>query len=213
MRTVIKGVPVAALALVAAVGFTLTGCSGGGKPTADQCQAVSVELADVPTRTDQEPKMRVPLPPGWERTTKMDNESIRFAIRNPALTVDGFTPNAVVTLQKIALDLGKPSQILEAQNDQLAKKLKATDLSSTPTSVCGAPALSSSYTAPEMKISPNPKVPKVPTRKATSLGAVYRSSDANYVATLTVQTIKPDDKTFAQDSQTILKGFQLLPPG
>ena len=213
MRTVIRGVPVAALALVAAVGLALTGCSGGGKPTADQCQAVSVELVDVPTRTDQEPKMRVPLPPGWERTTKMDNESIRFAIRNPALTVDGFTPNAVVTLQKIASDLGKPSQILEAQNDQLAQKLKATDLSSTPTSVCGAPALSSSYTAPEMKISPNPKVPKVPTRKATSLGVVYRSSDANYVATLTVQTIKPDDKTFAQDSQTILKGFQLLPPG
>lgn len=212
MRTVIRPVPVAALALMAVVGVTLTGCSAGGKPTADQCQAVSVQLADVPTRTDQEPKMRVPVPPGWERTTKMDNESIRFAIRNPALAVDGFTPNAVVTLQKISADLGKPSQILEAQNDQLVKKLKATDLSSTPTSVCGAPALSSSYTAPEMKISPNPKVPKVPSRKATSLGAVYRASDANYVATLTVQTIRPDDKTFAQDSQTILKGFQLLPP-
>ena len=200
MRTVIRPVPVAALALAAAVVFTLTGCSGG-KPTADQCQAVSVQLADVPTRTDQEPKMRVPLPPGWERTTKMDNESIRFAIRNPALT-----------LQKIGSDLGKPSQILEAQNDQLAKKLQATDLSSTPTEVCGAPALSSSYTAPEMKISPNPKVPKVPSRKATSLGAVYRAPDANYVATLTVQSIKPDDKTFLQDSQTILKGFQILPP-
>lgn len=209
MRTVIRAVPVA-VAVAVAVG--LTGCSGGGKPAADQCQSVPGELADVPTRTDQEPKMRVPLPPGWERTTKMDNESIRFAIRNPALAVDGFTPNAVVTLQKVGLDLGKPSAILEAQNDQLAKKLKATDLNSTPTEVCGAPALSSTYTAPEMKISPNPKVPPVPSRKATSLGVVYRGSDANYVATLTVQTVKQDDKTFAQDSQTILKGFQILPP-
>lgn len=156
--------------------------------------------------------MRVPLPPGWERTTKMDNESIRFAIRNPALAVDGFTPNAVVTLQRVGSDLGKPSQILDAQNDQLAKKLKATDLTSTPTQVCGAPALSSSYTAPEMKVSRNPKVPPVPSRRATSLGAVYKGPDANYVATLTVQTVKPDDKTFMQDSETILKGFQLLPP-
>jgi len=209
LRTVIRPVPVV---LVTAAALLLTGCSSGSKPTADQCQSVSVNLEDVPTRTDQEPKMRVPLPPGWERTTKMDNESIRFAIRNPALAVDGFTPNAVVTLQKVSLDVGKPTQILDAQNDQLAKKLKAKDLTSTPTEVCGAPAMSSSYTAPEMRVSPNPKIPPVPSRKATSLGAVYRGEDANYVATLTVQSVKPDDKTFAQDSQTILKGFQLLPP-
>ncbi len=212
MRAVIRPVPQGLVALTAAVAVMLTGCSGGGKPTSEQCQTVPVQLADVPTRTDQEPKMKVPLPPGWERTTKMDNESIRFAIRNPALSADGFTPNAVVTLQKIGLDVGKPSQILDAQNDQLAKKLKATDLKSTPTEVCGAPALSSTYTAPEMKISPNPKIPVVPSRKATSLGAVYRGEDANYVATLTVQSVKPDDKVFVQDAQTILKGFQLLPP-
>jgi hypothetical protein len=63
-----------------------------------------------------------------------------------------------------------------------------------------------------MKVSRNPKVPPVPSRRATSLGAVYKGPDANYVATLTVQTVKPDDKTFMQDSETILKGFQLLPP-
>ena len=68
--------------------------------------------------------MRIPLPQGWERTAKMDNESIRFAIRNPGLTADGFTPNAVVTLQKLPITLGKPDAILEAQNDQLTKKLK-----------------------------------------------------------------------------------------
>ena len=45
------------------------------------------------------------------------------------------------------------------------------------------------------------------------MSAVYRSSEANYIATLTVQTIRPDDKTYVADSATILKGFQLLPPG
>ena len=77
--------------------------------------------------------MRIPLPPGWERSTKMDNESIRFAIRNPALSADGFTPNAVVTLQKVAYDMGKPEKVLEAQNEQLAKKLKLTDMNTSPT--------------------------------------------------------------------------------
>ena len=45
------------------------------------------------------------------------------------------------------------------------------------------------------------------------MSALYKGREANYVATLTVQTIKPDDKTFAADSAMIIKGFQLLPPG
>jgi hypothetical protein len=155
--------------------------------------------------------MRIPLPPGWERTTKMDNESIRFAIRNPGLTADGFTPNAVVTLQKVDTDIGKPEKVLEAQNEQLGKKLKLTDMKSSPSQVCGAPALSSSYTAPEVKL--GPKIPPIPPRTASSVSSVFKGRDSNYVAMLTVQTIKPDNQTYVGDSATILKGFQLLPQG
>lgn len=171
-------------------------------------------LSDIPTRTDQEPKMRIPVPPGWERNTGMDSESIRFAIRNNDLAAEGFKPNAVVTLQKVPGDVGKPEQILNAQNDQLSQKLKVTDMTSTSAEVCGSPAMSTTYTAPEVDLSKrNPKAPKIPPRKATSLGVVFRNGDANYVATLTVQTVKPDDPTYQQDSANILKGFQLLPPG
>ena len=195
--------------LAAALTVTVAGCSSS-KPSAEKCQSVSAPLTDIPTRTDQEPKLRIPVPPGWERSTKMDSESIRFSIRNQALTADGFTPNAVVTLQKVAGDLGKPDQILQAQQDQLTKKLNLTDVTTTSTNVCGATALSSSYTTPELKLSP--KIPPIPARKATSLGTVYRAGDSNYVATVTVQTIKADDPTYVKDSEEILKGFQLIPP-
>jgi len=197
------------LGSVLAAAFALTGCSGSG-PSADKCSAVSAQLVDIPTRTDQEPKMRIPLPQGWERSTKMDNESIRFAIRNPGLAADGFTPNAVVTLQKVGTDIGKPEKVLEAQNDQLAKKLKLTDMKTNPTDLCGVPALSSTYTAPEVKL--GKKIPPIPPRKASSLSAVYKGGDANYIVMLTVQTIKADNQTFVADSATIVKGFQLLPP-
>ncbi len=196
----------AAAAVMLAV--TVAGCSSA-QLSADKCQTVSAPLTDVPTRTDQEPKMRVPVPPGWERSTKMDSENIRFAIRNPGLAADGFTPNAVVTLQKVAADIGKPEQILDAQNQQLAKKLKVTDMNSTPAEVCGAPAMSTSYTAPEVKVSP--KIKPIPPRRATSLGVVYKSGDVTYVATVTVQTVKADNPTYLADSEMILKGFQLLP--
>lgn len=203
-------VPAAVVATVAAVGAVLTGCSGE-QVSADKCESVSAPLTDVPTRTDQEPRMRLPVPEGWERSTKMDSENIRFAIRNQGLAADGFTPNAVVTLQKVASGIGKPEQILEAQNQQLAKKLKVTDMTSSPSQVCGAPAMSTSYTAPEVKVSP--KIPPIPPRKATSLGVVYNAGDVSYVATVTVQSVTADNPTYVTDAETILKGFQLLPAG
>ena len=199
-----------ALGAVLTAALAMTGCSGS-EPSADRCSSVSAQLVDIPTRTDQEPKMRIPLPQGWERTTKMDSESIRFAIRNPALAADGFTPNAVVTLQKVGSYIGKPEKVLEAQNDQLAKKLKLTDMKATPVELCGAPALSATYTAPEVKL--GPKAPPIPPRNATSLSSVYKGSAISYIVMVTVQTIKPDNQTFNADSATILKGFQLLPPG
>lgn len=198
---------IAALAMTLVV--TATGCSGA-QPSADKCQKVSAPLSDVPSRTDQEPKLRVPVPAGWERTTEMDNQDIRFAIRNKGLAADGFTPNAVVTLQKVPSDLGRPEQILAAQNEQIAKALKVDNMNTKETEVCGVPAVSTSYTVPEAKISP--KIPTIPPRSATSLGAVYRTGDTNYVAMLTVQSVKPDEKTFAADAEMILNGFQLLPP-
>lgn len=211
---------VTAAGLALALTVTAAGCSGN-RPSAAKCQSVAAPLTDVPTRTDQEPKMRLPVPPGWERSTKMDSEQIRFAIRNETLAADGFTPNAVVTLQKVGIDVGKPEQILQAQNEQLTKKLKLTDLTATPTEVCGAPALSTTYTAPEVGLGKKipqrakgktPALPTIPPRNATSLGVVYRSGDTNWVATLTVQTVKPDNEAYVKDSAEILKGFQLLPP-
>lgn len=202
--------PSAAVLVTGALAVSMAGCSSG-QLSADKCQTVSAPLTDVPTRTDQEPKMRIPVPEGWERSTKMDSENIRFAIRNPGLAAEGFTPNAVITLQRVAADIGNPQQILDAQNQQLAKKLKVTDMKSNSAEVCGAPAMSTSYTAPEVKISP--KINPIPPRKATSLGAVYKTGEATYVATVTVQTIKDDNPTYVSDSEMILKGFQLLPPG
>jgi len=206
-----------AVVLVATLAVTVAGCSGSGKFQADNCATVSAELVDIPSRTDQEPKMRIPLPQGWERSAKSDNETIRFAIRNPGLAVEDFLPNAVVTLQKLGTDIGKPQQIIEAQNEQLTKKLKLTDTSTASTEICGAPAETFSYVAPEIDLSKNRLLPKdaktkIPPRTARSLSTVYKTGDSNYLATLTVQTVKPDDPTYIKDSDLIVQGFQVLSP-
>lgn len=190
--------------LATALVVAMAGCSEDNKPVAAKCAEVSAPMADIPARTDQEPRLRIPQPQGWERTTKLDSESIRFAIRDPALSDEGFTPNAVVTLQSVAAGVGNPQQILDAQNQQLVARLKVTDLKTSSVQICGSDAQSATYTAPAMG--------KIPARHATSLAVVYKAGDVNYVSTLTVQTIKPDNPTYVADSATILKGFQILPP-
>jgi hypothetical protein len=190
--------------LVAALVVTIAGCSDDAKPSAAKCDEVSVPMVDIPTRTDQEPRLRLPQPQGWVRANKLDSETIRYALRNDTLVDQGFTPNAVVTLQKVGSDVGKPQQILDAQDKQLEAKLKVKDLKSTPTQVCGSTAQSTTYTAPAMG--------KIPARNAASLAVVYEAGDVNYVTTVTVQTIKPDNPTYVADSAAILKGFQILPP-
>ena len=154
--------------------------------------------------------MRIPMPQGWERSTKMDSENIRFAIRSPGLATDGFTPNAVVTLMKAPAGLGEPEQLLQEQNEQLTRKLKLTDLVSTPAEVCGEQGLLTTYTAPEVSLASGG--PPVPPRTAKQLGVVYEADGEVWVATVTVQTVKPDDQTYIKESDDILKGFQLLPP-
>ncbi|BBZ77641.1 hypothetical protein MANY_29780 [Mycolicibacterium anyangense] len=190
--------------MAAALAMSIAGCSEENKPAAAKCDTVSAPMTDIPTRTDQEPRMRIPQPQGWERTDKLDSETIRYALRNPNLSSDGFTPNAVVTLQKVGSDVGKPQQILDAQNQQLKTKLKVKDMTTTPGQVCGSPAQAVTYTAPAMG--------KIPARKATSLAVVFTSGDINYIATVTVQAIKADNPTYATDSAEIVKGFQIIPP-
>ena len=80
MRKIVGAVAVA-MAAVSAVGTT--GCSGD-KPAAAKCEQVSAPMTDIPTRTDQEPRMRVPQPQGWERTTKLDG-----ILRSHQLLPDG----------------------------------------------------------------------------------------------------------------------------
>lgn len=192
--------------MAAAVAVAMAGCSGSADTAAPAaaCAEVSVPLTDIPARSDQEPRLRLPQPDGWERATQFDSDSIRYAIRDPKLAADGFTPNAVVTLQKVGADTRTPQQILDAQSQQLVKKLKVTDMKATPGQVCGSPAQAITYTAP--------KAGKIPARRATSLATVLQAGDASYIATVTVQTVKADDPTYATDSAAIIKGFQILPP-
>jgi hypothetical protein len=55
------------------------GTAAVGDPAA--CTHVDAPMLDIPTASDTKPRMRIPQPPGWGRSTELDNvhEVLRFA--------------------------------------------------------------------------------------------------------------------------------------
>ena len=169
-----------------AVAIAGAGCSDdGSKPSADSAKNVSVPMIDIPTRTDQEPRMRIPQPQGWERTTKLDSETIRFAIRNPALAAGRLHPQRGGDLQKIGLDVGKPKQILDARESAAADE--AQSHRSQGHRRPGVWVVGRGHHLHRARHGQDPG------QEGDVAGDRLPGGDANYVATVTVQAIKPDN--------------------
>lgn len=187
----------------AVAGDDLSAAADSGGLDSSRCEVVDDPLTTIPAKNDNEPVMRIPTPPGWVRTTMMDSELIRFAMRNDDLTAQGFTPNVVVTLESApgAQDAGL---IFTNMRDALESGIGATAVRETERSLCGEPARTFNYQMPAMgNVAPHP---------AVALGAVMRTQNRTFAVSVTVQTLVPEDPTYQRDSESILDGFQLLPP-
>lgn len=207
-----------AAVLLAVATVLLTSCTryvddaravaGVDRPTAtaseaSQCVAVDAPLTTIPVRNDDEPVMKIPQPQGWDRTTMMDSELIRFAMANRSLVTDGFAPNVVVTFES-ARGIEDPDVVFEAERESLESMAGATDLRVTAHTLCGLPAETVHFQIPAIgNIAPHP---------AMAVFAILYTDDMTYAACVTVQTTDPDNPTYQRDADAILRGFQMLPP-
>ncbi len=175
-----------------------------GKAASDgtQCTSVDAPLTTIPGHGDGEPVMKIPQPDGWDRVTLMDSELIRFTMRNIGLVNDGFASTAVVTLESVRGN-SDAEEVFAGQHAAL-DGLGATDLQITQHTLCGLPAETLTYITPAMgPLSPHP---------AMVVCAVLQTDDTTFAMTVTVQTADPGNPEYQRDSETILTGFQMLPP-
>lgn len=176
---------------------------GKAGATASDCTSVDAPMTSIPDHSDEEPVMKIPQPDGWERVTMMDSELIRFTMRNEGLARNGFAPTAVVTLESHP-GLAEPRKVFDAQQDALESGIGATDVQADATTLCELPAETIDYTTPQLG-----PLPPHPARLVT---AVLHTENDTYAMTLTVQSADADDPTYQRDAETILTGFQMLPP-
>lgn len=180
------------------------GASADGSPTADACSSVSAPLVDIDPLSDEEPRLHVPQPPGWEPNTTLNTDLIRYALANQGLVADSFVPNVVVTLERVSGTDVEPQAILDQQRAGLETQALVTDMSVSPTTMCGALAEIVDYTLPAQGAAP--------AHPAKVLITAAPVNGDTYSATVTVQAMNADDPTYQQDAETILNGFQMLPP-
>jgi hypothetical protein len=176
---------------------------GKAAASASDCTSVDAPMTSIRDHTDEEPAMKIPQPDGWQRVTMMDSELIRFTMRNDSLVKDGFAPTAVVTLESHR-GLAEPQEVFDAQHDALKSAVGATDVKITETTVCELPAETIDYTTPQLGI--------LPPHPARVLTAVLNTEDTTFAMTMTVQSADADNPTYQRDAETILTGFQMLPP-
>ena len=133
------------------------------------------------------------------------SEIVRFTMRNKALAANNFMPTAVVTLESVPGRSADQQKIFDQERAALIHRLGATDLHTNETTLCGDKAEIVSYDAPGMR--------RIPPRRIKTVMVTSAFNGNTYVATVTVQSTDPDNRAYARDTETILTGFQMLPPG
>lgn len=182
-----------------------------GDPAA--CTRVDAPMLDIPGASDTEPQMRIPQPPGWERSSELDNvdEVLRFALANTDLGAYEHPQNVVVVGLEPAPDADAQA-IFDNLRVELVKMLDAknltTDLTTTAGTVCGLPTQTITYAGTAMGLGAM-NAPQG--RPATILNVVTKSGGHTYLVTL-MTTTEPDNPKYQRDAETILRGFQVLPP-
>jgi hypothetical protein len=160
-------------------------------------------LTTIPALGDDEPVMKIPQPQGWDRSTMMDSELIRFAMGNPNLTKDGFASNVVVTLES-APGIEDPNVVFDTMRGAMESDFGATEVRVTGHTLCGLPAQIMHYQTPVIgNIAPHP---------GSAVVAVLHTENTTYAVSVTIQTADPDNPVYRRDADLILNGFQMLPP-
>ena len=134
----------------------------------------------------------------------LDSDVIRFTMRNKDLMANSFMPTAVVTLESVPGAATDDETIFDQERAALVDRLGATGLHTTEITLCGDKAELVDYDAPSMG--------RIPPRKIRTLMVAATFDTNTYVVTVTVQSTDPDNPVYARDTETVLTGFQMLPP-
>ena len=202
-RTIIGAAVLLAL-LADGCGREVTGVAVGRQDmtgAGNGCTAVSAPMTPIPTQANDEPRMLIPQPSGWEPTTMLDSEMKRFEMVNESLTANDFA------WVLVALDSepgrSEPKTVFDAARRGIVTEAGGTDMKVTDGTVCGYPAQTLHYTMAATRL-------PIAT-PATTLTVVVQTPGKTYAAVVNITTTDADNPDYRRAAETMLTGLQVLP--
>ena len=197
-------------AAAAAVAVSLSACTAvvdGAAVAGDlgPCTHVAAPMLDVPASSSSEPRMRIPQPAGWERTTELEEEDghTRLALSDADAAV-------IVMVRSIPDD--DPATIFDNFHIGMLEGLEeeglSADLTRTPTTLCGLP--SETITIAAADTSKGAAVNALPSDSADAVAVVAESGGDTYLIVV-IQINDAADAAQRRDEEKILTGFEVLP--
>jgi hypothetical protein len=194
----------------AAVAVSLSACTAvvdGAAVAGDlgPCTHVAAPMLDVPASSSSEPRMRIPQPAGWERTTELEEEDghTRLALSDADAAV-------IVMVRSIPDD--DPATIFDNFHIGMLEGLEeeglSADLTRTPTTLCGLP--SETITIAAADTSTGAAVNALPSDSADAVAVVAESGGDTYLIVV-IQINDAADAAQRRDEEKILTGFEVLP--
>lgn len=202
---------VAAVAVVAGGGFLATRAYGyfrGSGP----CPVPRARSITFDTKAGSEPTITVPATSGWERidasdiprhSTVLDSPTIRGIVVNTGIRDNEFTPNVVVTLEKVPGIL-TDNQIAALEAGRLEKAGGLINNRTTET-VCGSVVYRADFAT---WVDP----PDSGALAGMELMMVSTAPDGTrWLAAATLQTSAPEEPKYTAQRDALLKGFHVAP--
>lgn len=169
--------------------------SAAESPTTE-CTPIDLPMVDIPADGADEPRLRIPQPPGWTPTAKYDHadEAFRFTlVKADAGTVKPHSDVTVMLERHDGADAETTFDKLGAGMADMLRPYGVTGVESTAGTVCGLPART--FTA------------------ADSMKAMHVLTEAcgtPYLVSV-MTAVEPGNVELRREVETILAGFQVLP--
>jgi hypothetical protein len=168
----------------------------------NDCTEVEAPMTMIPAEANDEPRLRIPQPDGWETTTMAEANTGRFEMENKHLAGGDFAWVLVMLESQPGKD--DPEMVLDAFREGMLSEAGATNVDVTDGTVCG-------HRAQTMRYEITPREQLSVTTPAASLVVVAHGTDRTYAAIVSILTTNSDVPEYKDAAETIFTGFQVLP--
>lgn len=181
---------------------------------AGPCPVTGARPLTMKKKTTTDPTITIPATAGWELidrsdlgrySKELDSPLFRGVVANTGITENEFTPNIVVTQQKVTDKSLTVDDVSKRENKKIIQAFGTIDAMSAK-SVCGNPVYRTDFSGLDVQTDGG-------TQSGTELLTVTDAQDGDrWMVTVTLQTRNPSNPEYVAERDALVTGFHVGDP-